>query len=432
MKLEISIGKFNFFISLFVFCLLPFHVFLTYVLAFKYGFNIDDPRFILVKMWKEIAIITPLTFFIIYKAIVSENKVIELNKIDITVILFTIMGILYTLVGSNLNIAIWSFRSLYYMFLFYAFGRIQEFQIRHFHLFLIVIYFLAVICSIFGVIQVEVFGPEFHRIFYGEQELSYVFTAIDYEKLRASSTFISTHEFGLFLVLSIFSLPFMYNIISKMKKIYFYLWCSGIIIIITGLAYSVSRSSFLILAIGIAFFSIRKIQFFIIAILGSLIFYLLLSFLGVFANFESLSSGSDPSAHSHRWVIEEALKRTASNPIGTGLGEVGVIVRRFKPEALQYEGEWWNILVQMGVAGGALYLYLSYSIFKISNKIYNFRNIDSDIKYLALFIVLTVMSLAFRDMILPRDQMNYSLGWFVIGAYLTWLNSNKSLNEKVI
>ncbi len=410
-----------------LFLVIPFHVFISLYLSFKMGWGINDIRLILFKMWKEIFLILGFLLFFILKILkMKKAPILQLHKVDVLVLSFSLIGMLYTLGGADFGIAMWSYRSITYMFLFYFLGRIVDFEKGDWVRFGFTILGLGVITSIIGVIQVEYFGPEFHAIFYGEDKLNYVFTSADYDKLRASSTFVSVHEFGLFMIIGLFSSVFLF-IIWKAKPVTKYVTLGLInLVLLVGLIYSLSRSSFLILIIGFLFLSIRKLQYLIFGLVVALVFYYALDFIGAFDSFRTVASGKDPSTQGHSSIIFTAITDFLSNPIGIGLGEVGVVVRRFKPEAIQYEGEFFNILVQMGVLGASFVVLMSYKVFTISNR--EFKNQENEIGFraISLYISLLVISLFFRDLILPRDQMNFSLGWFYIGAYLTLLTNRKS------
>ncbi|MCA0446998.1 MAG: hypothetical protein LCH54_12310 [Bacteroidetes bacterium] len=414
-----------------LFLVIPFHVFISLYMSFKMGWGMNDIKLILFKMWKEIFLILGFLLFFILKIIkLKKEPFLQLHKVDLLVLSFSIIGLFYTLGGTDFGIAMWSYRSITYMFLFYFLGRIVDFEEKDWLRFGFTILGLGVITSIIGVIQVEYFGPEFHAIFYGEDKLHYVFTSADYDKLRASSTFVSVHEFGLFMILGLFSSLYIF-VIWKAKSVTKYVTLGLInLVLLVGLIYSLSRSSFLILIIGFLFLSIRKLQYLIFGLVVALVFYYALDFIGAFDSFRTVASGKDPSTQGHSSIILTAITDFLSNPIGIGLGEVGVVVRRFKPEAIQYEGEFFNILVQMGVLGVTFIILMSYKVFNIANKEFKTAENEIGFRMISIYIALIVICLFFRDLILPRDQMNFSLGWFYIGAYLTLLtNRSNGLKE---
>lgn len=407
--------------ALILFSLLPFHVLIVYIIGNQLGYDINDARFIFIKMWKEGVVLLSLMIYFFGRmfGLYFGKKFLV---IDYLFIVYFFLGIFYVLISDRLLMAIWSFRTLYAFLLLYLFGRIQNFEVEDFIQLTKVMFFIAIITALFGVYQVEVVGEEFHLIFYGE-EAPVQLQQYDYERIRATSTFISVHEFGLFLTLQLFSFPLLFSI-SKSNINRLYLFFGGFIILI-GLFYSYSRSAILILVISLLFLGFRRAKYFFLVSVVIMFIYVLLSYFGALANLETVVSGKDPSAAGHEIVVREAVNSVIKNPLGIGLGKVGVIARRFDPSAPQYEGEWFNILVQMGFAAGMLILIIYYLLFRIIYRIIKINEGENKLKNLSLLIILTLFALVLRDFILPRDQMNYFLGWFLIGSYISFLQNKK-------
>ena len=144
-------------------------------------------------------------------------------------------------------------------------------------------------------------------------------------------------------------------------------------------------------------------------------------YVGIVDNIMYSLSGADPSSSGRIGVINEAWSFFKSNPLGAGLGTVGVVVRRFIPDAPQFEGELFNILAMMGPLAIALHLYLLSKIYR------KFKNRFSKGIYKSAFefnfsnmIIMILIAITCRELILPRDFTNYSLGWFLVGAGLTY------------
>lgn len=404
-----------------LFALLPFHVFVVYIIAAQLGYDINDPRLILIKMWKEGVVVLSL---LVYFGLQLFGKIHPKNNtiIDYSLILFLVIGLFYTVISDRILLAVWSFRSLYAVLLFYLFGRIQNFETNDFIKLAKVMFFLGIVTALFGVYQVEVIGDKFHLIFYGE-EAPVALKQYEYERLRATSTFISVHEFGLFLTLQIFSLPLLLSSAKNtISRLYYFV---GVGIIFIGLFYSYSRSSILILTLGLFFFGFRRAKYFLYSILILALIYAALSYFGALTNLETVISGRDPSASGHEMLLRDAINQAIENPFGIGLGKVGVIARRFNPSAPQYEGEWFNILVQMGFIPGLLILWIYYLFFNTVNQFISSTKSDIQIKNLSILIILILFGLVFRDFVLPRDQMNYFFGWFLLGSYVSYIQNKK-------
>jgi len=140
-------------------------------------------------------------------------------------------------------------------------------------------------------------------------------------------------------------------------------------------------------------------------------------FLGAVENFSSAYEGTDSSTSIHLRMIQEAITMVLETPQGIGLGKIGVVVRRFDPSAMQYEGEFFNLSVQIGILGALLYLFLNLLIMITCFSIYFTKAYAIQFRYLAIFICLVCLGMTLRDLILPRDTFNYSFGWFIIGAF---------------
>lgn len=411
-----------------LFFLLPFHVLIIYMLQNKASFGINDIFFIFIKMWKEAWVVITLLILLAINFKFNSALKSKLTSIDTTILLFIIIGLFYTILSDNLLLALWSFRSLFAVFFLYMLGRLVLFNPEDYYKFFKIMFLIAIITSIFGIIQVDFLGPEFQTLAYGADVIRTDLTAINYDKLRATSTFLTANEFGLFLVFIIFTLPVILgkNETSRKTKLLYILLA---LIILAGLAYSFSRSAILILLVGAAFVVFKNPKYTFIVLILLFFVYLTMDYLGVFTNLERVIQGTDPSTQGHRYVINEAFNSLLNNPLGIGLGKAGVVIRRFNPNAPQFEGEWFNLLVQMGLPGASLYLIIHFIILKKSLKIYLTKFLDSKYRSLALVTFLITLGMMLRDMILPRDQMNYWLGWFLIGAFLTTLQRTSISNN---
>ena len=161
-------------------------------------------------------------------------------------------------------------------------------------------------------------------------------------------------------------------------------------------------------------------MFIAFGVLGGIVFYLM----GAVDNFISVIEGRDPSSQGRFYVINEFLNHVEEYPLGSGLGTVGVVVRRFFPNAPQFEGELFNLIAMTSLIGGALYLSIILDVLlKLIVKILSKQGIDHPY-YMLIFTI--IIALVLRDLILPRDFTNYSLGWFLIGSTISLLRINEN------
>ena len=424
--MKINIDNYLRFSAFFMFSLLTFHVTIIFAIAFIKGYSINDPSFVLIKMWKEILAVSGI-FICIPILLKSNFKLKGIYNLDIFIFIICLIGFLYVIASHNQIRAIWSYRSLFGVFLFYLFGRLQNFSMNDFKNILQLLFFLAVVAAIIGICQVEFFEDEFFFYLYGIRSDAGSITNY-YEKLRAQGTFVTPHELGLYLVSIIFSMPFIFSFFKKKSsKI---INAIGIIIILVGLAYTMSRSTFVIFGIGLLVLSIlskRNLKYIPIVLLITVPTFLLL---GAAENFSSAYAGTDSSTSIHLKMIKDAITIILQEPQGIGLGKVGVVVRRFDPSAMQYEGEFFNLAIQIGILGGFLYLLLNLLIIINCFSIYYTKTYSLQFRYLAIFILMICIGMTLRDLILPRDTFNYSFGWFIIGAFYS--AKNKFNEYKII
>jgi hypothetical protein len=401
------------------FVLITIHVIVVYTIKNIGGFSINDPQYIFIKMWKEIVL---LLFIALYIYKYKEKKVLLIN-LDLLILLFVMIGVVYMIVAPNKLTAIWSFRSIFQIFAFYLLGRFFFFDLNELRVLFLLLVIMGVLTSIFAVYQVEVLGTDFFTEIYGVDEVAVAMTSYGYDNIRASSTFITPHEFGLFLVLCFLFSSYLIKT-SQRGKLFFYL---AMVILLIGLAYSLSRSSILLFVISFGLFWVRNSKTLILFVLISTIFILILFYLEALDNFISIVDGRDPSSQGHYAVLQDFISHLNKYPFGSGLGTVGVVVRRFIEDAPQFEGEIFNIFAMMSIIGGTLYIFiLGYQYLNLlfftkttSKTVYEFINL----------LKIVILVLTFRELILPRDFTNYSLGWFLLGSGASYFKFNHSISS---
>ena len=207
--MKVSLDNYLKYSSFFMFSLLTFHVTIIFTIAYVYGYSINDPGFILIKMWKEILAVSGI-FICVPLFIKSNLKLKSIYNLDVSIILICGLGLMYVITSHNQIQAIWSYRSLFGIFLFYFFGRLQNFSIQDFKNLLQLLFLLAVLAAIIGICQVEFFEDEFFLYLYGIRSEAGSITNY-YEKLRAQGTFVTPHELGLYLITIIFAKPFIFS-----------------------------------------------------------------------------------------------------------------------------------------------------------------------------------------------------------------------------
>lgn len=402
------------------FALITIHVLVVYFIKNIGGFEINSFAYVIVKMWKEVVL---LVFLFLY-AYANKEKRIKVNLLDTYIILFILLGIGYTIIAPSKLTALWSFRSIYEIFGFYLLGRFFFLEREELDFFFKTMILMGCLTSIFAIIQVQFLGANFFKEVYGLDEVATAMTTYGYDSIRAPSTFITPHEFGLFLVLCFMFSSYLYKT-KKIKKRTFILVN---ILLLIGLAFSLSRSSILILLICYGLYWVDNIKstfsFIAICLFAAIVMY----FIGVMENFSSVLEGRDPSSMGRLVVLQEFITHVKENPLGSGLGTVGVVVRRFIPSAPQFEGEILNIFAMMSLMGG-----ISYIILLIIPFLNNWRNSrltshSINAKNYYRMIAIIVIALTLRELILPRDFTNYVLGWFLIGSSISQSNFSASHN----
>jgi hypothetical protein len=398
---------------------MPFHVISVSIIGNRLGYSVNDLEFILIKMWKEFFVIMAIGFALF--TVSKKNDTRGLFFIDYAVLIFTLIGVLYVVFAERIVFAVWSFRSLYAIYLFYLLGRVQRLSADELLKIARAQFAIAIVASIFGIYLVEFYEGDFYKEYYGDDAPAQL-ESNDYEKSRTTSLFVSVHEFGLYLVFQLFALPWILRFVDRRAVLTMFYYFVGSIVILIGLFYSFSRSSILILLLGITLIGIRKVRYLIPAFAFLIVIYFLFSYFDVFSNIETVTSGGDSSTIGHIAFITDALRIFSKNIFGIGLGKAGVVARRFDPAAPQFEGEWFNILVQMGIIQSALYLLIFLYIFYTAYRLYK-KDRNTISKELSLIIILISMGMFLRDLILPRDQINFYYGWFIIGAYYSLLKT---------
>lgn len=401
------------------FALITIHVLFVFYIKNLMGVSINDPLYIAIKMWKEIFLLFLLSLGVVQYTI--SRKLIRLNHVDLVIVLFIVLGIFNLMLSPNISVGLWSFRSLFEIFGFYMLGRMFFLDLTQLKNFLIFIVIMGCITSIFGVIQVKFLGPDFFKEVYGMDEVAVALTGYGYASIRASSTFITPHEFGLFLVLCFLFSSYLFKEGHLKKNVFLVI----ILLLMVGLVLSLSRSSLVIAILCGGLYWVNNFKrlslFLVICVIGAGFFFLF----GAVENILSVVQGKDPSSQGRFAVFSEFVQHVKSHPFGSGLGTVGVVVRRFTPNAPQFEGEFFNLIAMTSFVGGIMYVATQLmSVLKLN---FNFK--DNGHKNLNRLILTIIVALLVRELILPRDFTNYTLGWFLIGSTLSYSKSIKKLES---
>ena len=81
--MKVNIDNYLKYSAFFMFSLLTFHVTIIFIIAYIYGYSINDPGFILIKMWKEILAISGI-FICIPLLIKSNLKLKGIYNLDLS------------------------------------------------------------------------------------------------------------------------------------------------------------------------------------------------------------------------------------------------------------------------------------------------------------------------------------------------------------
>ena len=420
--LTIRIDSLKSFLKYF-FALITVHVLVVYYIKNLMGISINDPIYVMIKMWKEIVLCGFLAIYLI--KYFSENKTIKIQLIDLSIAVFVLFGLIYIVVAPNKVTALWSFRSLFEIFGFYMLGRMFSLRIEQLNKFLYVLIIMGCVTSIFGVIQVQFLGADFFSEVYGVDKVAVAMTSFGYEKLRASSTFITPHEFGLYLILCFMFASYLYKMNKLTRQVFFLI----ISLLLVGLLFSLSRSSIVILIICSGLYWVNDLKKLFLFSIGCLFGAVVFVLMGAIENIVSVVQGTDPSSMGRFRVFDEFMLHLMEYPFGSGMGTVGVVVRRFIPTAPQFEGELFNLIAMTSVVGGIIYLsILVMVLFKLLKR--NASSMFIPEQYLKMVGVI-VIALLLRDLILPRDFTNYAIGWFLVGSTISFLRQFSSIRKDI-
>lgn len=405
-------------LALGVFGLMPVHVLLVFAIQARMGWGINDLSFVLVKSWKEVAALTVIGGSLAWR-VMSRGKVgVVISSLDIAVLVSAMLGLVYVAISPNKIVGLWSYRSIYEIYLFYFMGRALTFTIEDYRR----VFSLALVggltTAVFAVVQVEWLGPAFYYVMYGWSEIPLSLTeTVGLTRMRATATFTSVHEFGLFMVLCmIFGSWLLAG--SGRGRLRSSFLVPGVILLV-GLYYSYSRSS-MALAVGsaIAMGVVTRRPLLAVGVpLGAGLAGATVLVIG--DTVRQILAGLDPSTLGRFDLFSAFLREFASQPLGSGLGTVGVVVRRFDPGAAQYEGELLNLALQTGVLGIIAYLLPIALIARREMSRYRDRGLSRPVRMLSGALLVVTMVLLARELVLPRDAMNYYLGWFLLGLSTT-------------
>jgi hypothetical protein len=330
-------------ILLWVFTLLPFYPLTIFAIERQLG--LSTTQALIVRAFRDLFFI--LVFLWTFK--LRGRLSSRLHVLDFWVLSLLSFNLLY-LVWGDVPIAVraLSIRENYVYFLGYFIGRLCHFSFAHFRHLLRNLVVVSVILSVFALVQAYILGPTF-LIRFRDIDVIFVSAFGFYGIQRAVGTFAHAPELAGFLLISCaITLWFLQQHSRR-------LWLWGILLLfLVTIAATFTRSVWIGMIVMLATIlrSPRYIKMLIPIILVAIISILVTP---VSAYIKASFSLDDPSALYHYRVLEDSLKYLLHNPLGTGLGSVGVASVRNLQSSVFFEGFFFNLAGEIGWLGLLLY-----------------------------------------------------------------------------
>lgn len=342
--------------------LLPLHTLVIYrALPLYTGLPADA-----VSMWKEIALLVVALVFLADMLISHEPLV--LSPLDVAVTLFICLLAVYVIgtVGGRER-ALYGLRIFAEPFAVFYLARSVRISMAAARRYLKYMFYLGVAISMWAIFQAAVLGDQFlvdmgYKNAYGRLYTAFYVSGFQFQ--RAAGTFSSPNTFGLYIQAMIMLGVYLYrhrNILGK--KRYFL----SMIVLLSALQYSFSRSSWLALTVSMLAFIVIKMDpkkvagiaaktLIILVVLVTAVYALAPDLLETMATYAANTfTLRDSSAQGHMASWSESYQFMTANPFGIGLGMSGPRAGVRGSGVLNSENSFFIVTFDLGVFGVFLY-----------------------------------------------------------------------------
>lgn len=337
------------------------YYFLQEAIAFKLGLS----RLLLsiVSRWQMyVQLLVLLASRSEYKTSGSKQTPVLL---DILIVVYVLLGLIYSLFAPNLGALIWGLNNLYQYFLIYYVLSKTSLSSEQIQCLTYVMIGLGCAMSVFAFVQIYVLGPAFYILTTGHLPATYS-NPVHPSLPRASSLSGSPGFFGSFLMVLLLQ-AVAFTLYSKTLKERL-LWGTASGLMFMALVHTFHRSSWFGFGgglIAILLLSAPKIRRLVLP--GLLLVPLLALFL-VRVDFLSIVTDAvtlkESSARSHVDMLLWNVAFLREHPWGLGIGRAGGVSRLFLSESEAVTNESWHFQVatEMGVMGLSVWAAITFAV----------------------------------------------------------------------
>jgi hypothetical protein len=330
--------------------LMPFHTLFFRILTVDFSF--PTIALSIMPLWKEFVIVL-LLIRIGFTALQAKRFYITYPWVLWILFFFVLLGVQGLRNSPTLTMGLYSFRSTYEPYLLLPVVLIVSFSSEWLHKVTKYIFVVSLLISAFALYQVWFLGFDFIWKYYSTNGvIPSSFIIMGGQLQRAMGTFASPNQLGLYLA---FMIILAFNL--ALRKVYArWKLTLLIMVLIVALTFTVSRSSWLALVIGLGFsFTIwrRKHHGILLLIAGLALFFPLLVIMGFDQHLTNTFTGQEIAASYHVDITFENLQTIFSKPLGVGFGHVGARALLFQdtfPAEARYYTE--SYILQLALEAG--------------------------------------------------------------------------------
>jgi O-antigen ligase len=346
----------------------------------------------------------------------------RVKSVDLLLALYTAFVFVYVFVADSLIAGLYGFRGVVEPFAFYFIAR--RLSIRSKRLTKIISYLLivAVLVSVFGFVQAYVLGYPF-LLKYAIDPITNSLSNSNFAYMggrfiiRASSTFSSPNQFGMYMAILMLV---GFGILSECSVTGIKVMSVALVLIV-GLLTTYSRSSWLAFGIGfLLMFGLRRkikkrivVAVFVLALLA----LPAIIQLDIFKRIAETVLLTDLSAAGRLPSIINGIEFVRQNPLGMGLGTSGPRSGRFD-KVLDQHAENFYVLMAMEIGVAGLLLYLVLIGMTVLQLYWTYRRVREPLRRgVILGTLLALVGSSTGVMLIPSLQAIEvaSLLWFFIG-----------------
>lgn len=326
-----------------------------------------------VAMWKEAVFF--MAAFIFAANFLISGKSIRITHIDTAIVFFVILLLCLVVMSDDTMLALYGFRVFVEPLAVYYLARAARIDLDAIKRFLTLFFYLSVLVSIWAVFQAAFLGDAFLISLGYESEggkLHNSFYIAMFFFQRAVGTFASPNSLGLFLQLNILMGVFLFRTGGIEKKSVYYA-CN--LVLLAGLAYSFSRSSWLALFFSAVFLLFLRNN--LLRVFRKSFKFLLIAaafFIAMYAyappfmeplvkHVANTYTLEDTSTVGHIDSLNRSIDFILSNPVGIGLGRSGPRASERTGEFINSENSFFVLAFDAGVAVASVYIVMLVLLF---------------------------------------------------------------------